>query len=227
MPQFDRHAETYDEDLNRALSVTGEEKRFFAERRIAFLAKCLKKWGESPRSAVDYGCGTGDTLPLLKEFLGLELVIGLDVSMKSLEIAKSSHKNEAYTFAELGAYTPDAGIDLVYTNGVFHHIPARDRSGAIAYIHSCLRPKGIFAFCENNPLNPGTRYVMSQCSFDHDAIRIRAGAAKKLVEESGFQVLAVDYLFFFPKFLSAFRDLEPYLTKVPFGAQYQILCRKA
>jgi SAM-dependent methyltransferase len=227
IPQFDRHAETYDEVLNHALAASGESKLFFAQRRVAFLAQCLKRWGETPRSAIDYGCGTGDTVPLLQKFLRLESVIGLDVSVKSLEIAKSSHNNPTGKFMELGKYAPDGRVDLVYTNGVFHHIPAPDRSSAIAYIHRCLRPKGIFAFWENNPLNPGTRYVMSQCSFDQDAIRIRASQGKRMLRENGFQVLEVKYLFFFPKFLSAFRLLDPYLEDVPFGAQYQILCRKA
>jgi hypothetical protein len=34
-PRFDRYAQTYDEDLNQALSISGEDKHFFAE--VAFL----------------------------------------------------------------------------------------------------------------------------------------------------------------------------------------------
>jgi SAM-dependent methyltransferase len=125
----------------------------------------------------------------------------------------------------LRKYSPDGTVDLVYTNGVFHHIPEPDRAAAVAYIHKCLRPEGIFALWENNPLNLGTRYVMSQCSFDHDAIPIRVGVAKGLLADC-FEIIAVNYLFFFPRFLSILRPLESYLTRVPLGAQYQILCRR-
>jgi len=223
--RFDRYAQTYDEDLNQALSISGEDKRFFAERRVAFLAQCLKKLGESPLSALDYGCGTGDTVPVLERVLGLQSVLGLDVSAKSLDVANRSHNHAAYKFAALRDYSPEGNLDLVYTNGVFHHIAPEDRSIALAYIHKCLRPRGIFAFWENNPLNPGTRYVMSQCSFDHDAIPLRPAIAMRLLAD-GFEILSVNYLFFFPRFLSMFRRVEPYLTRVPLGAQYQILCRK-
>ncbi len=222
---FDHYAQTYDEDLNRSLLISGEDKHFFAERRVAFLTQCLKNLGESPRSALDYGCGTGDTVPLLERFLGLESVIGLDVSAKSLDVANRSHNRPAYKFVELRDYSPAGNLDLVYTNGVFHHIAREDRSNALAYIHKCLRSTGMFAFWENNPLNPGTRYVMSQCSFDHDAIPIRAGVAKSLLA-NGFEIVSESYLFFFPRFFSIFRPVESYLTRVPLGAQYQILCRK-
>lgn len=223
--QFDRHATTYDEDLNQALSISGESKRFFAERRVMFLARSLKKLGGAPHTAIDYGCGTGDTVPLLEHFLGVKSVIGLDISAKSLEVAKISHNRPSYKFLELRNYSPDGKADLVYTNGVFHHIAQQDRGSAIDYIHRCLRVGGIFALWENNPLNPGTRYVMSQCSFDHQAMPMRAGSAKALVA-ARFEILAVNYLFFFPRFLRLFRPVESYLASVPLGAQYQILCRK-
>jgi hypothetical protein len=89
-----------------------------------------------------------------------------------------------------------------------------------------LRPGGIFAFWENNPLNPGTRYVMSRCDFDGDAIPIRSGDARRLLVENGFQIIAVQFLFLFPRFLRVLRGLETYVASLPFGAQYQVLCRK-
>jgi len=40
-------------------------------------------------------------------------------------------------------------------------------------------------------------------------------------------VLRTDFLFFFPRALSALRPLEGMLASVPGGAQYMILCRKS
>jgi SAM-dependent methyltransferase len=114
----------------------------------------------------------------------------------------------------------------VYCNGVFHHIPLAERDAAVDYIYRSLRPGGLFSLWENNPWNPGTRYVMAQLVFDRDAIRLTAAESMKRARQRGFAVISVDYRFFFPRFLAGLRFLEPQLAGVPLGAQYQVLCRK-
>jgi SAM-dependent methyltransferase len=117
-------------------------------------------------------------------------------------------------------------VDLVYCNGVFHHIPPVERAGAVNYILRCLRPGGIFALWENNPWNPGTQYVMHRCDFDRDAVKISPPGAVRMLRSGGFEILRTDYRFFFPRTLSWLRSLEPALAKVPVGGQYQVLARK-
>ena len=223
---FDLHADTYDEDLNRALEASGEDKTFFARGRVRLLAGCLRRLNQSPRTAIDYGCGIGDTTVLLRELLAVESIVGLDISEKSLARAREQHRNNDSRFLTFDNYIPDESIDLAYCNGVFHHIPIAERDMAVDYIYRSLRPGGLFSLWENNPWNPGTRYVMSQCVFDRDAIRLRAKEAIQRVRQGGFDVVSLDYCFFFPRFLARLRFLEDYLTGVPLGAQYQVLCRK-
>ena len=103
---------------------------------------------------------------------------------------------------------------------------ADDRSAAINSVYSSLRPGGLFAFWENNPWNPGTRYIMSRIPFDRDAITLSSPAALRLLREGGFEIIRTDFLFFFPKCLSWLRSFECRLKRLPLGAQYQILCRK-
>ena len=62
-------------------------------------------------------------------------------------------------------YIPDEAIELAFCNGVFHHIPVDERAAVIDYIYHSLKPGGWFAMWENNPWNPGTRYVMRSMSF--------------------------------------------------------------
>jgi SAM-dependent methyltransferase len=223
---FDLHADSYDDDLNRALAASGEEKDFFARGRVEWLHGCLRRHNQHLHSALDYGCGIGDTSLLLSEFLGVESVIGLDVSERSLARARERHEGTKYRFATFPAYTPNESIDLVYCNGVFHHIPVVERDAAVDYIYRALRPGGFFSLWENNPWNPGTRYVMSQCVFDRDAVRLTATETMKRMRKRGFEVLSLDYRFFFPRLLSRLRFLESELTSVPLGAQYQVLSRK-
>jgi SAM-dependent methyltransferase len=122
---------------------------------------------------------------------------------------------------------PAAGeIDLVFCNGVFHHIPLDQRGRAMRYIFDSLRPGGIFAFWENNPWNPGTRYVMSRIPFDRDAITLSPPAARRLARASGLEVMMTRFLFYFPKSLSWLRWMEPALATTPLGGQYVVLCGK-
>jgi trans-aconitate methyltransferase len=88
---FDEYAEGYDAALDRGISFSGEGKDYFARRRIEWLGQCLKVLSECPRRIMDYGCGSGSTTPLFFDVLGAEFVFGLDVSAKSLDLARCSH----------------------------------------------------------------------------------------------------------------------------------------
>ncbi len=116
---------------------------------------------------------------------------------------------------------------MVYCNGVFHHIPPAQRAQTVNYIWHSLRPGGLFALWENNPWNPGTRYVMSKIPFDHDAITLVPPEARDLLRQGGFEIIRTDFLFLFPKPLKSLRWIEPWLRAMPLGGQYQVLCRKS
>ena len=79
---------------------------------------------------------------------------------------------------------------------------------------------------ENNPWNPGTRYVMSRIPFDQGAVTLTPPEARALVRQGGFQVVRTDSLFFFPRQLKWLRWMEPHLWRLPLGGQYQVLCRR-
>ena len=90
-------------------------------------------------------------------------------------------------------------------------------------IRRALKPGGLFAFWENNPWNPGTRYVMSRIPFDRDAITLTPPEAWRLLQGCGFEILRTDFLFVFPRFLGWLRRLEPRMSSLPCGAQYMVL----
>jgi trans-aconitate methyltransferase len=224
--EFDRYAGEYDAALAQGLSVSGEDKTHFANGRVAFLAKCLERLQERPRAVMDFGCGTGSATPFLLDVHGVESVVGVDVSVGSLELARKHHGGKRARFALFAEYEPDGNVDLAFCNGVFHHISPDGRPGALNYIHRSLRSGGMFALWENNPWNPGTRYVMSRIPFDRDAITLTAAEARRLLRAAGFEIVGTDFLFIFPRMLRWFRGVEPLVSRLPLGAQYQILCRK-
>lgn len=221
---FDEFAGEYDRALAEGLSVSGESKEYFAKGRIEWLRGLLDA---PPARVLDYGCGTGSSTPYLLDVLGASHVTGVDVSRASLAVARETYAERPADFRAIDDHAPDAEFDLAFTNGVFHHIPPDDRAVAVAYVWRALRPGGVFAFWENNPWNPGTRYVMHKCPFDADAIMLSPPEAKRLVVRAGFEIDRLDFLFVFPRALSALRPLEARLAKLPVGAQYLVLAKKA
>jgi SAM-dependent methyltransferase len=224
MPKFDRYAKTYDAALSRALTVSGESKDYFARARIVYLKGCLDTLKAPVKSVLDFGCGIGSGSKLLGELLGAEDVVGVDVSPRSIQAARQSYPD--MRFVTLNEYEPTAEIDLVFCNGVFHHIPLAERPAVVGLVFRALRRGSFFAFWENNPWNPGARYVMARCDFDRDAVMLSARQARRLLRTGGFAIVRTNFQFIFPRWLGFFRGLEPWLSPWPFGAQYQVLCQK-
>ena len=223
---FDTYADDYDAALAEGLSASGESRDYFARERLRWLTGQLSGRGVQPRTVLDFGCGVGAATPFWREFFPEAALLGVDVSARSLEVARRQYGSAEAQFQTLAERVPDGSRDLAFCNGVFHHIPPAGRAAALAYVHGSLAPGGLFAFWENNPWNPGTRYIMHRIPFDRDAVLISPPHARHLLTAAGFQILRTDFLFLFPRSLSALRPLEPPLSRLPLGAQYQVLCRR-
>jgi len=226
-PEFDAFAQSYEQDLAKSLAATGEGREFYAQKRIDWTAECVSRLGGSVHRILDYGCGDGANVPMLAERFNAEHVLGVDVSSESIAIARRLHSSKALSFICTDDWAPDGTIDLTFTNGVFHHIRPLEREACLGAIHRALRPGGLLAFWENNPWNPGTHYVMSQCAFDQNAIKVSPREAKKLLAGTGFKVLQMHSLFYFPRQLSLLRPLEIWLRSLPLGGQYLVLCQRS
>jgi SAM-dependent methyltransferase len=223
---FDQYAAAYEQALSTALAPAGETREYFAEGRVAWLKRCLDEAEQAPQTVLDFGCGDGATTPLLLAALKAESAVGIDVSAKSLELAEKHHATGQVRFETIGEFQVSGHIDIAYCNGVFHHILPEQRAEALALVNRALRAGGLFSFWENNPWSLATRYVMSRCAFDRDAIMLRPAEARFLLRNGGFEILRTDFRFIFPHALRAFRKIEDFVYRLPLGTQYQILCRK-
>lgn len=223
---FDDYAAAYEQALSAAIAPSGESREYFAEGRVAWLKRCLGELHQPVGTILDFGCGDGSTSPLLLRALGAKSAVGTDVSAKSLEIARKIRGSERIRYESIGEFHSAGEIDLAYCNGVFHHIQPAQRATALAIVRRALRPGGFFSFWENNPWSLATRYVMSRCAFDRDAILLSPPGARAMLKEAGFEILRTDFRFIFPRALRAFRKIEDWVYRVPAGTQYQILCRK-
>ena len=224
--EFDAYAQSYDAALQQGLSLSGEDKDYFAEGRAKWLARRLAELGFAPHAVLDFGCGIGSATPFLLALPGVRGLVGTDVSAESLEFARRMHGGERARFLASADEVPPGSVDLAFCNGVFHHIPLAERAAAVACVWRALRPGGLFAFWENNPWNPGTRLVMSRIAFDRDAITLPPPVARRLLAVGGFEIMHMDFLFIFPRLLRALRWIEARLSRWPLGAQYLVLVRK-
>jgi len=224
--EFDDYAGNYDNALNRGLSLSGESKKYFAHQRVRWLAARLSDLGVQHSHVLDYGCGTGGTSPELLEQLDARMVVGVDASRASLDVARRAHSDPRLQFRNMSDLEPSGQFEVVYCNGVFHHVEPAQRLEALGYLYRSLSEGGYFGLWENNPWNPGTRLVMRRIPFDRDAKLLSPAHTRELLTRAGFDVLRTDFLFLFPRILAALRPLEARLTRVPAGAQYMVLSRK-
>jgi len=225
---FDNYSTNYHQTLNETLSLTGENTTYFANQRVSWTKNKINNYFPelSIKTVMDFGCGTGDTLPIIEQKFFANKLIGVDTSLESIKVAKGNYESKKISFFESSSFNEYLSCDLVFCNGVFHHIPQEDRDMALHYIFQRLAINGVFAFWENNPWNPGTQYLMKKCPFDNDAHPISVLQGKKLLEKNGFRLIKTSYSFIFPNSLRFLRFTERFLSSLPIGAQYLLLAKK-
>jgi SAM-dependent methyltransferase len=216
-------SEQYEEMLRMGVSLSGEDPAYFMKARVADLQRNLPA-GWKPSRILDFGCGTGESAAHLAATFPGSTVIGVDTAESALQLAEQRHGAPNVRFAALTSLADEAPFDLCYVNGVFHHIEPSERPAAVRTIFQSLASGGRFALFENNPWNPGTRMVMKRIPFDRDAVTLSYLETQTLLRQGGFQLSCpTRFLFYFPRFVSFLRALEPLLTGLPLGAQYYVL----
>ena len=222
---FDK-SEEYEAMLARGLMLSGEDRHYFIEGRLQALRELLGP-AFLPRAILDFGCGIGDTAARLASLYPDAEVTGVDAARGAVEHARREHGSERVRFETLDAFRASGRYDLCYSNGVFHHIAPAERVSAAKLVRDALAPRGRFALMENNPWNPGARWVMHRIPFDRDAIPIAPPRARSLLLDAGFAECApAHFLFFFPRALAWLRFVEGRLARVPLGAQYCVLASR-
>ena len=223
MPEqlFDRAAE-YEAMLNAGIGLSGESQQFFIEGRVMDLKSQLSS---APRRILDFGCGVGTTCGYLGRVFPEAQIVGADLSEAAIAHAREQYGSDRVHFTNLCNLTGSGPFDLCYVNGVFHHVLPDERQRTLQLIREYLVPGSHLAVFENNPWNLGARLVMSRIPFDRDAIPLSSLELRRRLRAAGFEVCQSRFLFYFPKPLATLRVIEPWLVRVPLGAQYCVLAR--
>jgi len=177
---------------------------------------------------MDFGCGLGGATCMLKNALFEARVVGTDISELSLEKAR-----EHYASIEFGCTADKKFIescvgasDIIYVANVFHHILPSDRISVMESLKLMLREDGKVFLFEHNPLNPLTKWVVSRCKFDKNAILLSTKESRFLFKKAGFNIVDTKYLIFFPYILRCFSKIEIFFGWLPFGAHYCMTATK-
>ncbi|TAN44954.1 MAG: class I SAM-dependent methyltransferase [Nitrospirae bacterium] len=223
--KFDRHAENYNETLDRCVRFSGFSASDFTERKIKEMYSLVKSDGLIDRRLriLDFGCGIGNSTPYLARYFNGADIYSIDISPES--IAKATELNRDIPGVHFSVFDGvnipySAPFDLVLMAGVLHHIKPDARISILANIRDALSPTGRLFLFEHNPSNPVTLRIVRDCPFDKDAELVAHSAAADLLKRSGFVIRTLRFIHFFPKILGFLTPLEALLRKLPIGAQY-------
>jgi 2-polyprenyl-3-methyl-5-hydroxy-6-metoxy-1,4-benzoquinol methylase len=219
LAEFDSFAANYQELVNDSIRVTGESSDYFAAYKAAYIARRV-----APRSRgtlLDYGCGVGLLSQHLKSRLAGIQIDGFDVSKDSLARIDGNLLRQGTFSTNLEDLAHD--YDVLVLSNVLHHVKLDERQELIREAASRLAHDGKLIIFEHNPLNPLTRWAVSQCFFDEDAVLLPSREARGYCGHAGLRSMWRDYIVFFPRWLEWFRPLEPSLHWCPLGAQYVVV----
>jgi ubiquinone/menaquinone biosynthesis C-methylase UbiE len=220
--EFDKFADEYYTNHLSNIRLSGESPEYFAEYKIRDLFRLLSPTATQNLRILDFGCGVGNSTPWLQKYFGKSQFNGVDVSIKSLDIARSRYSDIA-TFSHYDGRTlpyDDNTFDAAVASCVFHHIPGDRHHELLSEIRRVLKIQGRILVHEHNPLNPLTRHAVNTCPFDENAVLIWCRNLLKLISTAGFEEVEREYRIFFPNKLKFLRLLEKHLKHLPLGAQY-------
>ncbi|MEK9628631.1 MAG: class I SAM-dependent methyltransferase [Nitrospinota bacterium] len=227
MPEsFDSYSKNYNELVNDAIRQTGYDADNLVTAKLKKLQGLFPSLSEQPFHFLDFGCGIGNLFGQIKKFFPNVIYTGVDPSKDSISQARSRFPNNKNFLEHDSPEWKNQKYDLIFSAGVFHHIPHKEHGLIIEKLSTLLNQEGRLVIWEHNPINPVTQKIVRDCPFDDDAVLV---PSKKLFEHFNRVSLSkvqIIYTTFFPKFLSALNFMDPYLGWLPLGGQYLIKGQK-
>ena len=225
---FDKFSQDYEQIHNKSIKMFGEKSEYFYKYKIKILDNFfLEQKIEKKIKLLDLGCGIGKLERYLYTSFPFANVCGIDSSSESIKVASSANKKTTFLVYN-GEEIPfkDNSFNAIILAGVLHHIPPTKREIVLKESFRVLKKSGYLFIFEHNPFNLLARYIVKTCIFDVDANLLTKRNCVNILKNSGFFVVEMKYIVFFPKILKYFRKFESRLVKCPLGAQYFIVAKK-
>lgn len=219
--EFDQYSSNYNEVLNQAISLSGEDWSYFSKYKADYISRRLSK--DFKGRILDYGCGVGNILGFLKENYPQASLNGFDVSSASIEkIPNELKKNGLFTSNEEDLATD---YDVIIAANVFHHVDHSDHLSFLAKLKNRLNNNGMLFIFEHNPLNPLTQWSVKHSPIDVNAHLVWPHNLRKNLSQVFSNSPELNYIVFFPRLMSRWRPYESMLSWLPMGAQYVLVAQ--
>lgn len=225
--EFDQYIDNYRTNCDQALWLSGESSSYFARYKAQKLAEWLPAKTSTSARILDFGCGDGVMTHFVHTYFPHAHMYGVDPSPKSIETAKKQFDQITFRVSSEESRHLDFDshvFDIIFSAGVFHHIPFEQHTDYIQELFRILKPGGHLVIFELNPFNPLTMWTFKRNPIDRDATMMRPSYAHRLTKEYGKPRLL--FYCFYPKPLNWLRFTEPFMTKIPFGALYATITQK-
>lgn len=98
---------------------------------------------QAPRRVVDLGCGPGNSTALLIERFAQSEVVGLDSSPEMLRKARERLPQHTFIEADITAWSPQPGTDLLFSNAVMQWLP--DHAAVLRRLLAALETGAVLA----------------------------------------------------------------------------------
>jgi SAM-dependent methyltransferase len=218
---FDAFASNYQQLVTENVRISGESSDYFAAYKADYITRRVVP--AAGGRLLDYGCGVGLLCGHLKRRLPKVQIDGFDISQDSVARINGGLQSQ-------GTFTSNLkevghSYDFIVLSNVLHHVKPKERLDLIEEVCSRLANGGKLVVFEHNPINPLTRWAVSQCPFDGDAVLLPSGESLAYFR-GGLRLMWRDYIVFFPRWLAWLRPLEPVLQWCPLGAQYAVVVER-
>lgn len=115
--------------------------------------------GERELRILDAGCGNGRLVHFLDGVLPDYDYLGVDVSTKLLEKARTNAPTRTFEYADLTTFRSSATFDIVACIAVVHHLSSTDALSMLRHLRAALAPSGVLFLTAWNLWQP--RYIGS------------------------------------------------------------------
>ena len=132
------------------------------------------------RSAIDIGCGPGNSTELLVERFPDATVRGLDSSTDMIEAARKRLPQVQFDIADIDTWSDTGPFDVIFANAVLQWIP--DHETLLPALVSKLAPGGSLAIQMPDNLNQPSHRLMREVAAQGPWAEKLAGVAKQRTE---------------------------------------------
>jgi SAM-dependent methyltransferase len=235
--EFDDYALNYSAGMDNPLKKRmGGDAEDFIEVKTDWLVRDLSRAVHADASngefgLLDYGCGAGTLLSLLRR-RGLSWTLaGCDISQEMLKEARSrwslDDPPDFRAIVDEKAPFDSAQFDAVVLSSVLHHVETASRGNVYSEALRVLKPGGRIYIFEHNPYNPVTRWVVKHTPIDKNAVLLTPTEVCAGLDIAGARGTRKSYIMFFPPKWASCRRFERLIHWLPCGAQYVVAAEKA